>query len=196
MSEPNLVSSPSQFRNMFAKISGGYVKLIENINEKEFKMTDNQLLAKPVIKNKFWIVEDQGTKVGTIQAIDNDGGYVFADSDHRRKYPTIRLLSEEHNVVFDRSTKANKSTERNHTAYDFPVPRRAYNILWNLQHQVAVFTLDPRSKSFYCAGYYLIQINGEWTEQFCPKLITLNRYKFLGPFKSQELMRAAQKAGV
>lgn len=151
-------------------------------------MTVTPLLAKPVIKNKFWIVEDQGTQVGTIQAIEN-GGFVFADADSRQRYPSIKVLSKEHNVVFDKQT-INKQKKTDHTAYGFPVSQKAWNVLWDLRHQLAVFTKDPNSKSYYCAGHYLVKINGEWAESFCPKLITLNRYEFRGPFKTQEEMRA------
>ena len=36
-------------------------------------------IAKPIVKNKFWIVERDGEKLATIQAIDEDGGYAVLD---------------------------------------------------------------------------------------------------------------------
>ena len=59
------------------------------------------LEAKTVLKNKFWIVEQQGEKIATIQAVE-DGGFVYASFNEPKRYPTIKLLSKEHNVVFDK----------------------------------------------------------------------------------------------
>ena len=68
-------------------------------------MTD-QLLAKSIIKNKFWIVEDQGAnKIATIQAVD-DGTYVFVEpKKERKRYPSIKLLTKAHNIAFDKTKK-------------------------------------------------------------------------------------------
>ena len=35
--------------------------------------------------------------------------------------------------------------------------------------------------------FYLVKKKG-WTEMFCPKLITLEKYKFHGPFDSESKM--------
>jgi hypothetical protein len=59
-----------------------------------------ELIAKPVIKNKFWIVESEGTKVATIQAVE-DGGFVYVHDEERQRFPTIKLLTKEYNIVFD-----------------------------------------------------------------------------------------------
>jgi hypothetical protein len=41
----------------------------------------------------------------------------------------------------------------------------------------------------YCAGYYVIQFRKGWVKSFCPKLITLERYPYKGPFKTEEEMK-------
>ena len=51
-----------------------------------------ELIAKPILKNKYWIVEEQGEKIATIQAIE-EGGFVYVDGASRRIYPSINLLS-------------------------------------------------------------------------------------------------------
>ena len=57
------------------------------------------------------------------------------------------------------------------------------------------FTKSEKSKSLYCAGYYIIKFDKGWVKSFCPKLITIERYESRGPFKNdlemrQELSRA------
>ena len=154
-----------------------------------------KLLAKPVIKNKFWIVEQEGNKIATIQAIE-DGGYVYVHNQERHRYASIKLLTKDHNVVFDSGTvKKEKSVPQEHQVYEYPVAQRPWNILWDIKHQFPVYTKTNKSKSFYCAGYYTIKFNNGWVKSFCPKFITLNRYEYQGPYKTkfemQEQLRLA-----
>lgn len=161
-------------------------------------MTD-QLLAKPVLKNKFWIVEDQGAnKIATIQAVD-DGTYVFVEpKKERKRYPSIKLLTKAHNISFDRTKKSRTAIPSvEHEIYGLPVSQKAHNVYWDVQHKFPVFTKNKKSKSYYCAGYYIVKFNNGWVKSYCPKLITLNRYEFQGPFKSklemQEQLRLANQ---
>ena len=62
-------------------------------------------IAKPIVKNKFWIVERDGEKLATIQAIDEDGGYAYVHDDQREVFPTIKLLSSKYNIEFARAEK-------------------------------------------------------------------------------------------
>jgi hypothetical protein len=152
-------------------------------------MTD--LIAKPVLKNKFWIVEDQGNKIATIQAVDG-GGVVYVDDTHRERFPTIKLLSKAYNIVFDKEIKQ-KSKPPEFDVYGFPVRSKPWNQLWDVKRHFGVFTKTSKSKSFYCAGHYIIKFNNGWAKSLCPKLITLNRYEYQGPFKTKKEMLDALK---
>ena len=46
-----------------------------------------------------------------------------------------------------------------------------------------------KSKSLYCAGYYIIKFEKGWVRSFCPKMLTLDRYPFKGPFRTQLEMK-------
>ena len=147
-----------------------------------------ELIARPVVKNKFWIVESQGTKVATIQAVE-DGGFVYVHDDERERFPTIKLLTKEHNIVFDAVVKKEKATVEHNEVYGYPVTNRAWNTLWDVKHQFPVYTKTSKSKSYYCAGYYIIKFNNGWVKSYCPKFITLNRYEFKGPYKTKTEMQ-------
>jgi hypothetical protein len=144
-----------------------------------------ELIAKPVLKNKIWIVESEGNQIGTIFAVEN-GGYVYVRNDNREKFNTIKLLSKTYNVKFDKLNKKKIKIESSNTIYSFPIEGKAYNVMWDLKHKLPVYTKTSKSKSYFCAGHYVVYFNEEWTEMFCPKLITVNRYKFFGPFKTQD----------
>ena len=147
---------------------------------------NDQLLAKTILKNKFWIVEDStNNKVATIQAVE-DGTYVYVDRQStRQKYPSIKVLTAQHNVVFDKVKKQKTTITDNQEIYGYPISQKPHNVYWDVVHKFAVFTKNKKSKSFFCAGYYTIKFNHGWVKAYCPKLITLNRYPFKGPFKTK-----------
>jgi hypothetical protein len=144
-----------------------------------------ELIAKPVIKNKFWIVEDQGNKIATIQAIE-EGGFVYVQNEARQRYASIKLLTKEHNITIDTGLKKEKAIAVEYQVHDVPVKGKPWNVLYDVKHQFPIFTKTSKSKSYYCAGHYIIKFNNGWVKSHCPKFITLNRYEFKGPFKTKE----------
>ena len=52
-----------------------------------------------------------------------------------------------------------------------------------------MFSKSKKSKSLYCAGYFIIRFNKGWVKSFCPKLITIERYENKGPFRTELEMR-------
>lgn len=153
----------------------------------------NKLVARPILKNKFWIVESEGSQIATIQAIEQ-GGFVYVQNERRKKFNTIKVLSKTYNLKFDKAaSKKNKDSKPNALIYDFPITGRAYQIMWDLKHKFPVYAKSSKSRSFFCAGYYIVNLNNVWTKVFCPKLITLNRYEFFGPYKTKEEMESKFK---
>jgi hypothetical protein len=143
-----------------------------------------ELKATPIIKDKFWIVEEGDQKVATIQAIE-EGGFVYVHDDQREKFPTVNLLKKKLNISFEKAFKKTK-TSTAHEVYGFPCGTKPFNELWDVSKKIPIYTKTDKSKSYFCAGYYLIKFSNNWVKAYCPKLITLQRYEFQGPFKSSE----------
>ena len=148
-----------------------------------------KLIAKPVVKNKYWIVENNGDKIGTVQAVE-DGGYVYVQEHNRNKYPTIKTLGQLHNINFESYTapeKKSPSTNKiNYKILDgWPTDTVPQNVLREVRLGVSVYTKTNKSKSYFCAGYFAVQEKSEWLIEFCPKLITVNRHTFLGPYRTK-----------
>jgi hypothetical protein len=145
------------------------------------------LTAKQVVQNKFWIIEMGGEKVATLQA--SPTGLVLCNKDSREEFATIENLTDKYDIVFDsgvaKPTKKKDESSSKHLVNEFPVHSKPYNIVFDIKRQIPLFTKNEKSKSFYCAGYYIIQFKKHWTRSFCPKSITLARYPFKGPFKSK-----------
>ena len=143
----------------------------------------SEVIAKPVVKNKFWIVEEDGHKIATIQAID-EGGVVYVHDNEREAFPSIKLLTKKYNIEFVKVEKAVKA--ETHEVYGYPCSNKPHNEIYDVQRKLPIYTKSSKSKSFFCAGYYAVRFSNTWVKAYCPKLITLNRYDYVGPFRSQE----------
>ena len=144
------------------------------------------LLAKQIVKGKCWIVEEDGTKVATILA--SPQGVTLVQNQKREQFPNLKVLSERYNILVDKSKPA-KALKEASTVYGYPCDYKAQNILWDVKHALPVFTKGNKSKSFFCAGYYIIKFNIGWAKSYCPKFITLNRYEYQGPYQTKETMQ-------
>lgn len=152
----------------------------------------SEIVAKPVVKNKFWIVEDHGTKIATIQAID-EGGFAYVHNNERKVFPSIKLLSKAYDIEFVKAERPKKTGSDSHEVHGFPTNTKPHNEVLDVQRYLPIYTKSAKSKSFFCAGYYIIKFSNTWVRAYCPKLITLNRYEYEGPFKTQERMLSAMK---
>lgn len=140
-----------------------------------------KLLAKPVVKNKLWSLEDKENHIGCIQIVDQ--GVILVNGPKKERFSSIKSLGDKYNIKFDsEKIKNNKSTNQ---IYDFPVDVKPYNVVYDLKRKLPLYSKRADSKSYYCAGYYSIYINDIWTIQFCPKSIVLTRNTYHGPFKEK-----------
>jgi len=151
-----------------------------------------EMIAKPVVKNKMWIVESAGTKIGNIMAVD-EGGVVYVHDDQRESFPSIKILQKKYNIEFVKAEKPKRVKQDVYEVYGFPTNSAPNNEVLDVQRYLPIYTKGAKSKSFFCAGYYIIKFSSTWVRAYCPKLITLNRYEYQGPFKTQERMIEAMK---
>ena len=151
------------------------------------------MLATPVVKGKFWIIKDDaGEQVGTIQnTTDGTKNVVLVQDKKRTRYPSIKALAEKANISIVTAKQESVARLLNpDTVYGYPVDSEYFNQMYNVQKGLPVYTKTEDSKSFFCAGYYIVNFNGNWVKQYCPKLLTLDRNKFRGPFYSEDEMKS------
>jgi hypothetical protein len=147
--------------------------------------------AKVLVPNKFWILENDGEKFATLSK--DKKGYSILCRGQKIEVDNLSEIKERFGITIDeaavRKEKLSKDTPTTTDIYGFPVNGRAYEPLWNVQKRLPIYAKSSKSKSLYCAGYYVIQFRKGWVKSFCPKLITLERYPFKGPFKTELEMR-------
>jgi hypothetical protein len=121
------------------------------------------------------------------------GGVAYVHDEQREVFPSIKLLSKKYNIVFAKAEKPKKEKHEIYEVYGFPTTSNPHNQVLDVQRYLPIYTKTVKSKSFFCAGYYIIKFSNSWVRANCPKLITLNRYEYQGPFKTQDRMLEAMK---
>lgn len=140
------------------------------------------ILAKPVIDKQYWILKQDDRKVGNIQAVED--GYQITIENKIASYKTIPMLCRRENIEIEKIQKS--KPEPTNMVYGFEVSGKIYNPLWDVKHKLPLFTRDNKSKSWFAAGWYTVKQHRTWKAVQNPKLITLQRYAYHGPFKTKE----------
>lgn len=149
----------------------------------------SETIARPVVKNKYWIVENSGNKVATIQAIE-EGGFAYVHDNQRERFASIKMISKKYNIEFAKSNRAAPGATSD--VYGYPCSGRSYNKIYDVARRLPLFTKNIKSRSYFCAGHYLVKYNNNWIKEYCPKIITLNRYEYQGPFKTEDEAQGKQ----
>lgn len=147
-------------------------------------------ISKVVIPNKEWIIEDHGQKIGSVAKLKK--GYEFFRRGQRINFKDLKELTDEFGVTLVEGKKTPKFEIEpvSYKIYEFPCSSKPYEAVYNVKKKLPLFAKSAKSKSQYCAGYYVIKFRKGWVKSFCPKLITLERYPFHGPYKTEVEMKA------
>jgi hypothetical protein len=138
--------------------------------------------AKPVIPDRYWILKQNDRKVGQIEATDN--GVVVKIQNRVAGYKTIKMAGRDANIEFTKLAGSARAVTNQVHGYE--VSGRVYNPVWDVKHRLPLFTRDTKSKSWYAAGWYMVKQHRAWKAVQNPKLITLQRYQYQGPFHTQQ----------
>ena len=148
-----------------------------------------EIHAKPIIENKFWIVEENGMKIATLRK-NEDNRFVMSNEAGIKIYDTKVDLTKEFGKDFfiAKIVKESRDAQPNEV-HNYPTSVEPHNAMFDIKRKLPLFTKSSDSKSLYCAGYYVIHFEKGWVKSFCPKLITLQRYEYRGPFRTDIEMK-------
>ena len=143
---------------------------------------------KTVKPNASWIITDDKDKdkLGSIVKTPHNR-YEVKFKGLPRFYTKEKLVKSFGSQIFAPPKIIENKNNVENKVYDYPCDIVPYNKMYYVKHKLPIYTKEKRSKSYFCAGFYLVKKKG-WTEMFCPKLITLEKYKFHGPFASESQM--------
>jgi hypothetical protein len=146
-------------------------------------------IAKPLIPNKSWLLETDGLKIGTLSK--ERTSYSILKNGKKITVGTVKDVKEKLGIVFYDTVKISKIDSKEFAVYEFPCGSKPYGSVYDIRKRLPIYAKSTKSKSQYCAGYYVIKFRKGWVKSFCPKLITLDRYPFQGPFKTETEMKQA-----
>ena len=140
------------------------------------------IIAKPVIANQYWILHQDNQKVGNIEACD--GGYQVKINNSISQYRTIDMAAQRAQIEFVPADAT--ADHKPNLVHGYPAAGRVHNAVWNIPLKLPLFTRSAKSKSWFAAGWYAVCRNRTWRVVQDPKLITLQRYQYRGPFQSEQ----------
>ena len=140
------------------------------------------LIAKPIVKNQFWIVTDGDKKVGNVVA--NNAGYGVQLNGTSLQFDNTEEIKKTTKIRFE-PTKSN-NTKAMIPYPEYPTTARTYNSMFDVKRGLHLYTKTKKSKCYHSAGWFVIDQNGVDQVTFCPKYIFIQRYPYQGPFKTED----------
>lgn len=148
------------------------------INTRRIKLSG--LIAKPIIDDQYWVITDGQKKVGNVISDGNgfdvkiEGRSVHFDStDDIKKLIDIKFIS------------GNNKTTNKQPYPEYPTTSKVYNSIYDIQRKLHLYTKSSKSKCYHAAGWFVMNVNGNKEVTFCPKYIFIQRYEYIGPFKTK-----------
>ena len=138
------------------------------------------LIAKPIVKNKLWVVTNGTQKVGNVEVTTD--GYSLKLGEHELTAKSTNDISKIASIDFQ---NIYTSTINKLPYAIWPTTGKTYNDLFDIKRKLHVYTKDIDSKCYYAAGYFRVKMEGQWTNMFCPKYIFVQRYPYVGPFVTE-----------
>lgn len=149
-----------------------------------------EIYAKPIVDGKFWIVEEGGVKIATLHKKENNK-FVLSSTNGEMMFNKKQDLTKQFGEGFFLTSKKVKVTDNTEVleCHGYPTSSKPFNAMYDVRRKLPLFTKSNASKSLYCAGHYIIKFDKGWVKSFCPKAITIERYPYKGPFKSELEMK-------
>jgi hypothetical protein len=140
------------------------------------------LIAKPIIKGEYWVVTDGDKKVGNV--IANGTGFDVKLNGNQAHFKDTNDVKKKTRIQFQ--TIKTNNTKPNLPFNNYPTTSKVYNSILDVKRKLHLYTKSQKSKCYHAAGYFVINQTGENEIVFCPKYIFIQRYPYLGPFKTQD----------
>jgi len=133
--------------------------------------------AKSVIPKKYWILEDGGAMIGTLN-FTGKNYKLFIPGQMEESYSCDEetILNDFKIEFVDKQA----SNEECIAVKEFPTNCTEPEVVEH--EELPCFLKRKGTKTIYAAGYYIIKFPNLLGKAFCPKLSTLENYKYHGPF--------------
>ena len=142
------------------------------------------MIAKELVQGKFWLLEEeQGRRVGTLTW--NDEYFMLSNGDGKHEvFNSLRdFKAFTGKPIIWNNLKITETIQNEIYGYSTKFP--PHNAIFDVQRQLPLYTKSPKSRSYFCAGYYIVEFQKGWVRRDWPKLLTIMRNPYKGPFKTK-----------
>jgi hypothetical protein len=136
------------------------------------------ILAKSIIKDKFWILEENAKRVGMMNFKDDN--YTI---NLKRKDFVAHNANELKNLGIEFVVR-DLTQGGNIEVMGYPTDQEE---VFNIKEMdgYPTFTKKSQSKSAHVAGWYGLKFKNGWVCSLCPRLTTIKTNVFVGPYKTK-----------
>jgi hypothetical protein len=146
------------------------------------------LVAKPIIKNQFWVVTDGERKVGNVES--QGTGFDVKINGNVEHYDTTKAIEKIKKIEFERIAKSSPK-ESNPPFALYPTGNnKVYNSVLDVKRKLHLFTKESKSKCYHVAGWFAVKQSTEFSAIFCPKYIFIQRYDYYGPYNTEDEVKS------
>ena len=142
----------------------------------------DSIKTKQLLRDRFWIIEHNGSRIGTIQRYEQNQ-FIVTGTDSSVTNCTLEEIEDKFNL-FDTNTVIESQQEVSREVHGYPTKHTPYNAVFDVKHQLPLYSKSPNSDNMYAAGYYCVKFPKGWVKGFCPKLSTIAENEYQGPFKT------------
>lgn len=145
-------------------------------------------IAKVLVPDSEWLIQNEHAKIAGITKAKQ--GYTVFQKGNKLEFANLSEIKHRFGIslIEDETCKiedAQLAVTSDYSIYGFPCDAEPHNPIYSIKKKLPIYSKNEQSKSQYCAGYYGVKIRKGWVNIYCPKLITLDRYAFRGPFKTE-----------
>lgn len=131
------------------------------------------------INDSFWILQKNGQKIGNLSVTPDR--VVITQEKQQETFDSLDAAIQKYPMEF--VVYKTPQSEATMEVLGYPTRSVAYNGEFDVHHQLPLYTELSDSHSKRCAGYYAVNLGHRgWFNVWCPKLLTLKRNIYAGPF--------------
>ena len=147
--------------------------------------TQDSIKTKQLLPDRFWIIEHNGSRIGTIQRHDQNQ-FIVTGTDSSVATLTLDEIDEQFGLFSQNNIEPFDQNENvaEKECYGYPTKHVPYNSVYDVQHKLPLYSKSQNSNNMYAAGYYCVKFPKGWVKGFCPKLSTISENEYRGPFKT------------
>ena len=119
--------------------------------------------AKEIINGRFWIIENEKEKIATLSLNEDKFLLHYKHESRFLSDPTSveNYLGEK--IEWDSLDITELPPKE---VYNYPTNTTPFNPLYDVRRKMPLFTKSYKSKSLYCAGFYIIKFDKGWVKSF------------------------------